>query len=327
MKFGLFLNPQAPLGQEPESIFEGLVEQTREARDGGFDLIMTGQHYLTDYIQLQLFPLLSRLSAESGSMTVATGIVLLPLHHPIEIAEMATTLDVIAEDVVVGVGVGYRDIEFESFGVKKSERGDRLKEGVQLMKELWANEEVTFDGEYYSVNNVSINPRPEKNLPVWVAANSRSAIERAARISEGWLVNSHSTVSEILGLKQSYDDIREQEGETMEVPVIREAFVAPSREEAVEIGRKYLGPKYKRYIEWGQDEAMEDEEDLHRSFDDLTEDRFLLGTPEEVSDQIERCEKKLDANYMIFRIQWPGLPHEKALRCIQLIGDEIIPNF
>jgi alkanesulfonate monooxygenase SsuD/methylene tetrahydromethanopterin reductase-like flavin-dependent oxidoreductase (luciferase family) len=103
-------------------------------------------------------------------------------------------------------------------------------------------------------------------------------------------------------------------------------FVAGSTEEAREVARPYLESKYQRYIEWGQDEAMEDAGDLHRSFEDLAEDRFLLGTPAEVCAEIERYRETLEPSHMVMRVQWPGLSHERARECIELIGDEVIPQ-
>jgi alkanesulfonate monooxygenase SsuD/methylene tetrahydromethanopterin reductase-like flavin-dependent oxidoreductase (luciferase family) len=323
MDFTLFLNSQAPTDQSAEELFEGLVTQTHAARDSGFDMITTGQHYLADYVQLQLVPLLSRLAAEAGSMTVGTGIVLLPLHHPVGIAEQLTTIGAFADEVVAGVGAGYRDAEFDAFGVPKRERGPRLAEGIELMNRLWTEEEVTYDGEFYAVEDATITPRPTEKPEVWVAANSRPAIARAAELGDRWFTNPHATVSEITEQKAFYDE--RKEGDTS-VPIFREVFVAETAEEAREIARPYLEPKYERYIEWGQDEAMEDADDLHRPFDDLAEDRFILGTPAEVCAEIERYRETLDPSHMVMRVQWPGLSYERAAECIELIGDEVVPN-
>ena len=326
MKFGLFCNPQAPAGEDPGELAGELIDQTRAAREAGFDLVTSGQHYLADYVQLQLVPLLGRLAAESGDMAVGTGIVLLPLHHPVEIAEQAATLDALADSAVVGVGAGYRDVEFESFGVPKRERGPRLAEGIELMDRLWTEESVTYDGEYYAVEDVSICPRPEEKPPVWVAANSKPAVERAARLGDAWFVNPHATIAEIREQKRFYDEVRGERGEDTAVPIFREAFVAGTHEAAVETAREHLASKYQRYTEWGQDEAMEDAEDLHRPFDDLAEDRFVLGTPEEACEAIERYESELDVDQVVLRVAWPGLDNERALECIELIGDEVVPN-
>jgi len=256
MDFTLFLNSQAPTDQSAEELFEGLVTQTHAARDSGFDMITTGQHYLADYVQLQLVPLLSRLAAEAGSMTLATGVILLPLHHPVYVAETMATLDVMAEDIVLGVGAGYRDKEFESFSVPKAERVPRLVEGIDLLERLLTDSAVTFDGKFYSVENVTLDPRPSERPPIWMAANATRAVERAAQITDAWFVNPHATLAEIERQKAVYDEIRAERGLNSAVPVFREAFVAETTEEARGVGREYLFEKYRRYLEWGQGDTV-----------------------------------------------------------------------
>lgn len=326
MELGLFLNSQAPRETGAAQLVTELVEQVEAANNGGFDLIATGQHYLADYVQLQQIPLLGRLAAEAGDMTIATGINLLPLHHPVEIAEQVTTLDAIATDVVAGVGAGYRDVEFESFGVPKAERGSRLVEGIELMERLWTEDSVSFDGEHYSVDGVSITPRPSEKPPVWVAANAPRAIERAARHGDSWFVNPHSNLKEIKKGKRRYDAVRAETDADTAVPVFREGFVAPTTEQAREIARPYLKAKYERYLEWGQDEAMNDGDDLRMAFDTLAENRFVIGTPAEVCEEIDRYQEELEANHVVFRMRWPGLPQEQVKEAIQLFGDEVVPN-
>ena len=101
------------------------LEQFRASRDAGFDIFCWGHHYLIDPFQhFQPWPVLARLAAESGEMTLATSILLLPLLNPVDVAEQAATLDHIAEGrFILGIGLGYRPEEFEAFGVGMSERG------------------------------------------------------------------------------------------------------------------------------------------------------------------------------------------------------------
>ncbi len=323
MDLGLFCNRQGSADQSASDVFDGLVTQTRTARDAGFDLIVAGQHFLPDYPQLQTLPTLSRLAAEAGSMNLATGVLLLPFHHPVAVAENLATLDAIADgDVVAGVGAGYRDVEFEAFGVPKAERVPRLVEGIELLRRLLTERNVTFDGEYYDVECATTSPRPESTPPIWLAANATAAVERAARLSDAWFVNPHATLTEIAAQKQRYDELRRERGEDTAVPLFREAFVAETTDEAVETAREYLEPKYERYLSWGQDEAMENEADLHRSFEELRRDRFLLGSPAEVAGQLETAADRLDASHAILRMNWPGMPAEKTCRSIELLADE-----
>jgi hypothetical protein len=97
----------------------------RLARDRGWDSLFSGQHYLNEgnNKQLQTVPFLARLAAEAGEMTIGLGILLLNLHNPVYVAETVATLDVIARgNFIFGVGLGYRDIEYDAFGVPKGER-------------------------------------------------------------------------------------------------------------------------------------------------------------------------------------------------------------
>lgn len=326
MDYGLFLDSQGLIDDAPDSVLEDLLALTRTARETGFDLISMGQHYLTDQHQLQLIPTLARLSAEAPSLTVATGVVLLPLHHPVSIAEHLTTLDIIADSAIAGVGIGYRDTEFDNFGIPKPDRVGRLREGVAIMNRLWTETNVSYDGRFYSLANATINPRPETKPPVWIAANAQPAIERAARIGDAWYVNPHATRSELTRQKETYDAIREERGASTAVPLIRETFVARSRATAMETARPYLESKYQRYTDAGQDDAMEDASAFHQAFEDLADDRFLLGTPADVCAMLDRYVDPLDLSHVLFRTHWPGMPIEHARASIELIADEVIPN-
>lgn len=328
MNFTAYLNPQTAPEESGTELWDGMCRLARTADRVGFDQVSGGQHYLSDFTQLQLLPYLSRLSGEVRNVELVTGIVLLPFHHPVDLAERISTIDALHDGrIVFGVGAGYRDVEFDAFGVPKPERVPRTVECLELTTKLLNEESVTYDGDFWSVSDVTVPISPAYDIPVWMAANSNRAVERAARLTDAWYVNPHSTISEIRRQKeQYYDPIREERGEPTSVPLIREAFVAETREEAVRTAREYLWEKYQRYIDWGQDEAMEDEQDLHRPFDELAEDRFLLGTPAEVCEEIERYEDELDVSHIVIRSHWPGLEYDRVVESFELVGDEVIPN-
>lgn len=326
MEIGLFLNTQEPTDSDPNLLVEECIEQTQMARDAGFDLVMTGQHYLTNDLKLQTLPLLSRIAADAGDMTVGTGILLLPLHHPVEIAEQLTTLEYIADRAILGVGAGYRDAEFEGFGIPKSERGKRLAEGVTIINRLMSSKDVTYKGEYYSIENATINPRPPEKLPVWVGASAPSAVERAAQIGDLWFVGPEATVDTIRERKKRYDRIRENENKSTEVALLREAFVAPTTQQAVELARDALEYKYRNYIERGLEDATGEGGQLQPEFDALAEDRFVIGTPTEVCAELKRYEREFDVNHVLLRMRWPGFDHDETCASIELVGDEVIPN-
>ena len=108
---------------------------------------------------------------------------------------------------------------------------------------------------------------------------------------------------------------------------MREIFVAGSREEATRLARPYLEEKYKVYHEWGQDKAMpKGDDDLNLDFDELTRDRFLFGSPDEVAEQIIGYEKKLGVTHMVLGLHWVGMPHSQVTDSMRLFAEEVMPR-
>jgi alkanesulfonate monooxygenase SsuD/methylene tetrahydromethanopterin reductase-like flavin-dependent oxidoreductase (luciferase family) len=332
MKVGFFVNAQHPPEESmPQKIKEN-VEQVRAARDAGFDLICTGQHYLsTPYQMCTSFPLLARMAAEAGEMEVAATVVLLPLHNPVELAESVATMDAICEGrFIFGIGLGYRDEEYTAFGVRRSERVGRMHEALEVMKLLWSEEEVEFQGKYYQVPRIRPATRPvqKPHPPIWVAANNDVAIRRAARWGYPWLINPHATVPMVAEQFQRYLEMLKQAGQPtpQTLPMMRELYVAWDRETAYQESRPYLESKYAAYAAWGQDKALPGEESFSIPYSDLARDRFLMGSPDDVAQEMLRYRDELGVNHLIFRMQWPGIEQEKVLRQIDLMGREVIPR-
>ena len=108
---------------------------------------------------------------------------------------------------------------------------------------------------------------------------------------------------------------------------MRECFVAETEAKAVELARPYLEAKYKAYHEWGQDKAMpKGDDDLSLDFDELVEDRFLLGSPEQVAEQIIGYNRQLGVNLMILGVQWVGMPQQQVLDSMRLFAEEVMPR-
>ena len=332
MKIGIFLGTQiSPQDSLAQQVRES-AEQVRAARDAGFDLICSGQHFLAHpYQQTTLLPFLARMAAEAGEMHVAASVVLVPLHNPVEMAEDVATMDAICDGrFIFGIGLGYRDEEYAAFGVKTSERVGRLHEALDVMKRLWTEDEVEHSGKYYHVPKIKTASRTiqKPHPPIWVAANADSAIRRAARWGYPWIVNPHATMTMIAGQLDMYREEVSKAGHAMpeSMPMIRELYVSEDREKAFIESRPYLESKYAAYASWGQDKALPGDEDFTVPYEQLARDRFLLGSPDDVVGEIQRYEKDLGVNYLIFRMQWPGMPQDKVLEQIELMGRHVIPR-
>jgi alkanesulfonate monooxygenase SsuD/methylene tetrahydromethanopterin reductase-like flavin-dependent oxidoreductase (luciferase family) len=331
MKVGIFLTNQHPLGTDMVSALEDQYVMTRLARDRGWDAVGTGQHYLSEGMsQLQLIPFLSRLAAEAGSMTGIAGVVLIGLHNPVEVAECMASLDVIWRgNFVFGVGLGYRDVEFDAFKVPRGHRVRRFEECLEIVKRLWTEDKVTVESDVCRLSNVTLSCRPAQKPypPIWVGANNDNAIRRAARVGDTWMVNPHAAVATIKRQMALYRAELTRLGKPFprEVPMIKEVYCAKDRRTALELAGPHLAAKYKVYASWGQDAALPGDETFAQPFDALLRDRFVLGSPEECYEQLRPTWEELDVNFLVIRTQWSGMPLAHALASMRLISDQLLP--
>ena len=332
MKVGLFVTNQNPPGSDMVAKLEEQYVMVRLARDKGWDAVGTGQHFLSDGMsQLQLLPFLARLSAEAGEMMGVAGIILIGLHNPVEVAECVASLDVIWRgNFVFGVGLGYRDTEFNAFNIPKGQRLRRFEECLDIVKRLFTEDKVTIETDATVLKDVTLTCRPVQKPypPIWFAANNDNAIKRAARLGDNWFINPHATMETIkrqMGLYRAELDRVGKPFPTV-LPIIKEVFCAKDKQTAIEMAGPYLSNKYKTYASWGQDEVLPDDESFHQPFEDLLKDRFVLGSPEECYEQLRPCWEEVGANYLFFRTQWSGMPLGHALSSMRLISDELIPE-
>ncbi len=333
MKFAIFvLNQWLPQENMAVKIREG-VEQVKAARDAGFDMVCTGQHYLSYPYQMPTtLPYLAHLAPAAQGMYIGATVLLLPLLQPVDIAESVATLDAMSGGkFILGVGQGYRAEENIAFGTNPTlkERAARMTESLEVMKLLWTRDEVEFHGAYYNIPKVKIATRTiqKPHPPIWVAANSDSAVRRAARAGYPWLINPHTTIGTLEGQVRLYHNAAAQAGHsTAGLPILREMYVHQRSASAFEQARPYLEPKYQAYAAWGQDEVP-GQESFRVPFETLAKDRFLLGDPARIVEEIHQYQERLGVDRMVFRIQWPGMPHEDVIRQLALFSKRIAPHF
>ncbi len=331
MKVGIYLTNQQPLGTDMVSALEEQLLMLRAARDRGWDAVATGQHYLSEGMcQLQLVPFLSRLAVEAGEMTGIAGVLLPALHHPVDLAEQVASLDVLWRGrFVFGVGLGYRDTEFDAFRIPRGERRRRFEENLTLVKRLWTQDAVSYDGENCRLNQVTMTIRPVQrpHPPIWFAATTDRGVERAAAWGDTWFVGPHATLPTVIRQMALYGGALARLGRATprDLPILREVFCARDRAAALQTAGPVLTKKYGAYARWGQDGALPAEETFQRPFDELARDRFILGSPEECFTQLCACGEQAGVNYFLLRTHWSGLPLSAALQSMHLLGDEVLP--
>jgi alkanesulfonate monooxygenase SsuD/methylene tetrahydromethanopterin reductase-like flavin-dependent oxidoreductase (luciferase family) len=330
-QFGLVVRGQAEPGEDIAARFDETIALVRLADRLGYDSITKTAHYSAHPWQmLQLVPMLARFTAEAPRLRLNAGVVLLPLLSPLHVAEEFATLDVMSGGkVTLGVGLGYRDVEFKAFGVPRSQRARRLEDNLIAIRRLWTEETVTMKARHFELDGASCSLKPlqKPHPPIWIGAFADPAIERAARLGDCWYIGPSVTIDVTARQMEIYRRALDTAGKPFptELPLRREVFVAKTRAEAFRLCQPYLGAKYAAYHSWGQ-ELPSDDGGLGQDFASLAADRFLIGSPDEIAEQVVAIHRRLGANHLVMSTEWAGMPHSLAAETIEMIAKELIPR-
>ena len=330
-QFGLVVRGQAEQGEDISRRFQETLAFVRLADRLGFDSITKTAHYSAHPFQmLQLVPMLARFAAEAPRMRLNAGVLLLPLLSPLHVAEEFATLDVITGGkIILGVGLGYRDVEFKAFGVPRNQRVRRFEANLEAIKRLWTEEKVQMKAAHFELDDASCLPKPlqSPHPPIWIGANADAAVERAARLGDCWYIGPAVEIPALERQMELYRRALDAAGKPFpaELPMRREVFVAKTRAEAIRLCAPYLGAKYAAYHSWGQD-MPDDDRGLGQDFESLIGDRFLIGSPDEVAEQILALRRRLGVNHLVMSTEWAGMPESLATETIEMIARELFPR-
>jgi probable F420-dependent oxidoreductase len=169
-----------------------LVEMVELVDRCGYDSLWCGDHISFPASILDPFLQLAQAAVVSRRLVLGTGVYLLPLRHPAPVAKQVTTLDHLTEGrLIFGVGVGGEfPKEFAACGIPHAERGQRLSEGIELVRKLWSGEAVSHTSRFFgSFEGVALQPpaRQAGGPPIWCGGRSNAALERCGRLCDGWL--------------------------------------------------------------------------------------------------------------------------------------------
>lgn len=326
MRFGIEFGSY-PSDLAPAEVCQQVTERALAARKNNFEALFVAQHFLTgpDAAILQSIPLLSYLAGRVPGMYVGTSIFLLPLHHPVMVAEYMATLDQLSGGkLLFGVGQGYREKEFESFGVDLRERRGRLVEELQIVRKLWSEDNVTFHGKYYHLDKVSMAPKPRQQPgpPILLGADSVRTVAKVPAVADHWIASRRHSKTFLREALPVYKAALEQQGRQYQgLFIFRDLCIADSTREAEERIREGYERRYLRYQQWGQPGERYD-----LKFDELKRDRLILGSPAEVVEQVMAYYDEFKTEIMWFMVDWPGMDPRHTMETIERFGAEVIPE-
>jgi alkanesulfonate monooxygenase SsuD/methylene tetrahydromethanopterin reductase-like flavin-dependent oxidoreductase (luciferase family) len=325
MRFGIILNGGSGPELSREQEFAELLMKARAARQAGFQSLWVGPGYLQNGWHPTV--LLARVAAEAPGLEL--GLVgILPLYHPVELAEQLATLDVICGGrLTLGAAIGWRDFYFRAFEVPQEERLSRFQEVLEVLHKLWSQPRLTHQGRHFQLEDIpgASAPLQRPALKLLIAANLEPGIRRAARLADGWLVSSRATFTTVQRQMAVYRAALQQAGRSGYVAAWREMFVADSREAAIATIRPYVEWLYRDRAALGHNRLLPEADRIDVPFEQVLEGRFILGSPDECVDEVARyC--ALGVEELIMRCQWPGMAVEPALQAIERFGRDVLSH-
>ena len=333
MKFGLYASiASPPRGEHLDRAIDETIAEAQLAEASGFDSCFFGEHH-QDKDGFLPSPLIvcTAVAARTTKLTVGTSVILLPLHHPVRIAEDVVTLDLVSKGrVILGVGIGYQPADFRAFNVPMEHRAALFEEGIEILRRSWSGEPFSFHGKHYSLDDVRVTPSPFQRggPPLWIGASIDGAARRAGRIADGFVGTPSTGLANARRLIEVYRDAATAAGRKPTVVQMRDAWVAPTRAEADAVYGPEVMTAYRYYWENRLAEFRNIPPNAPFTLETLAPDRLILGDPEACVREFKRWNEATGADYFLLRLRHAhsgGPPHAKITEAIRLFGDRVLP--
>ena len=242
VRIGITLGQFLGKDRKPEEIL-GFVDHL-EALD--VDSLWVSDRLVSSALSLEPITFLSYIAGRLPRMKFGTSTLVLSTRNPVILAKEIATLDFISQSrFFPAVGLGSDDAkDFAAVGVSKKERGQRSDEAIVLMRRLWSEDNVSFSGKFFSIQDVTITPRPRQKggPPIWIGGRSQAALRRTGRLGDGWLVSGASAAEVGDGIKaiRAYAAEADRVVPEDHYGVLLPFYFACSADEAYEAAKKSL---------------------------------------------------------------------------------------
>jgi alkanesulfonate monooxygenase SsuD/methylene tetrahydromethanopterin reductase-like flavin-dependent oxidoreductase (luciferase family) len=284
------------------------------------------------------------LAARTTTLRFGMGVSLLPLHHPVDLAEQLAVLDVVSGGRLdVGIGRGGTLQDYQTFRSDRADARLRVEEGIALMRRCWSGAPFDFTGQFHSAERVHVRPRPVQrpHPPLYVASNSEDSVLSAARLGLPTLSSFFVPLDELVRRRQLYRDTARAAGRSdVEIDALerqgwgmRVVHVAPDREEALRateppfMGYQKKMARLRSDASGGSVPNSFDRSLLRlRAFGDYLADGWaLIGTAADVREGLQRYLEATGYQRVLLLMALPGLPTALALRSMRLFTSDVAP--
>lgn len=325
---------EATHGVAPADRMRRMYERAELLDELGFDFGTIGHHRFTERYVSAPFELLAAAAARTSRLRLGTGVLILPSLHPLDVAERVATIDQISNGrAFIGVGVGYRNYEFDPLQIPFETRGARMDECLQILERVWTEENVTFEGEHFQFEDVTVHPRPvQDRIPIWVGAQLRRAVVRAGRLGDLWYSGTMEPLSKVVPIVDLYRSTAAEAQRQSAVCLKRPFAIASTREEVEETWLPGYLNFYRHYVNAGgrwDDEPTFKERVVSGdriTLDDMG-DRAIAGTPDDCIRAIKRFHEATGCEYVHLQLDGQADNPQGIPEQLRLFAEEVMPAF
>jgi alkanesulfonate monooxygenase SsuD/methylene tetrahydromethanopterin reductase-like flavin-dependent oxidoreductase (luciferase family) len=274
---------------------------------------------------------LAGIATRTTRLLLGTDIVVLPFYHPVRVAEDMAMLDVISGGrAIFGAAIGYRPPEFELYDISLEDRGARYVEMLKIIRALWTQVHVEYNGRFFKIKGC-IEPRPTHPIPVWLGGWGDLSLKRAATLGDAWVPGPTANLEKLLQAQEQYRTFLAGTGKDpaeAPSPLTREVVIADTRERAWELAEKYVMVNYRDEYGGGWKHPLIGSQDQTPvALEALSQDRFIVGNPDDCIKQIRHFENTFGVDHLICRLYFAGMPHDHIMAELRLLATEVFPAF
>lgn len=340
MDFGIFLLLQSPTVRPPQEVFARATAIAQAADAMNYDSVWCAEHHFSSYGYLSR-PLMfaTHLASNTDRIRVGSAVVVLPLHHPLIVAEEIAMADMLSGGRLdVGLGRGYQTYEFERLGLSLDSSRERFDESIDILLKAFEGKPFAYEGKHFNFDETSIYPQPiqDPHPPIWVVAQSPESIVATAKrgfnlVSGGFGVS----VDRLRSFRESFDamDIEPAVKSKMRVSTQRPVYVTHDESEL---------PAIVEQARWNMRVTLSLRQGLERvdkgraiavpfenepDTQDLLDNYFIMGTPKTCIEKLRELEDVMKIDHFNANFWFGDLEQDQVMRSMKLFAEEVMPAF
>lgn len=307
-----------------------MLRQAQLAESLGFDTLWVHEHHSQAMTYPSPLLTLAALAPHTERIALGTNMLLLPLYHPLRVAEEAAMVDVMSGGrLILGVSAGYAVDEYRAFGASLDQRGLRMREGLTLIRAVWTQDTVNFAGMDCQLDNFTLFPKPlqQPAPPIFVGALANAAIRRAARLGEGYVLSAGSKQEQVREraafYRQSVRDLG-HDPSTKTLAINRVMHVAKDRVGKDRAQQFFAEHFLHLYDRWGHADIQQ-LSDTARGYEETSREHFIIGEPAECIELLHQY-AEMGIEHVACLMNFGGPEPEMVEASMRRFAEDVMPH-